>query len=186
MVGSSPTVRVCGQICHIWNNLNLVRHQKQMKRRDAPQALFRQNLASYWTAATNIWTIRMLLGCAPGHPGSGPLCMLPLNGFHSQMVKFPEIKWPGITSGLVCLGPRFRGWSGTGFRADLLPWPDPRQMLDDAMTTKCDEFVFMWAATCNVYGVQGGSTRQQTSPKRQPKNWAMVTVDQCLSIINCH
>ena len=43
--------------------------------------------------------------------------------------------------------------------------------MDVAMTTKCDEFVFIWAAllvyipACNVYVAQSGPTRQQTSPK---------------------
>ena len=78
-----------------WGSLGTrVLTHPQMKRQDAPQALLRQNLASYWTAATNIWTIRMLLGSTPGHPESGPLCFDQMNGFHSQMVKVPGIKWP--------------------------------------------------------------------------------------------
>ena len=216
MVGSSPTVRVCGQICHIWNVLKLVRHQRQMgngsipidtflvgwtsiyqlfwgslgarvlthpqmKRRDVPQALFRQNLASYWTAATNIWTIRMLLGCAPGHPESGPLCMLSLNGFHSQMMSdgqnFRESNGLKITSGLVCLGPRFRGWSGTGFRSDLLPWPEPRQMLDDAMTISPRATFFV---VCRV--AQPDNKHPQNGNQQIGQWWPFVNVYQ----LNCH
>ena len=161
-----------------WGSLGArVLTHPQMKRRDVPQALFRQNLASYWTAATNIWTIRMLLGSAPGHPESGPLCMLSLNGFHSQMMSDGQISgnqmaWKSPQDWYV-LDHGFEDDPEQGFvliyyrgqslvRCWMMPWPSRHVQ--------------------RFCGVQGGSTRQQTSPKWQPTNWAMVTVCQCLSI----